>query len=240
MLVIIALVIVSIDMLIVTIGTSIPETRLVATTTADTLHDDTNIEYTVSSCIKPIILISCQYIQRDAILYQHYTYVCTVSNSLVWVGLSFGYKGLLQIVAMFMAFHTRRVKIAALNDSKEIAVIIYINSIILIVMAGSEFVLEHYHNAHSALFGLALLIQATMFLGVLFIPNVSITCIIGLEIYTCAMFCNSCCIDITNPPHCIDVQGLQGSQRRQCNSNHSRSFHYCSSNNTHSDWRGTE
>ena len=176
MLVIIALVIVSIDMLIVTIGTSIPETKLVATTTADTLHDDTNIEYTVSTligCINPIILISCQYIQRDAILYQHYTYVCTVGNSLVWVGLSFGYKGLLQIVAMFMAFHTRRIKIAALNDSKEIAVIIYINSIILIVMAGSEFALEHYHDVHSALFGLALLIQATMFLGVLFIPNVS-------------------------------------------------------------------
>ena len=235
MLVIIALVIVSIDMLIVTIGTSIPETRLVATTTADTLHDDTNIEYTVSSCIKPIILISCQYIQRDAILYQHYTYVCTVlGNSLVWVGLSFGYKGLLQIVAMFMAFHTRRVKIAALNDSKEIAVIIYINSIILIVMAGSEFVLEHYHNAHSALFGLALLIQATMFVGVLFIPNVSlyyITCIIGLEIYTCDIFCNSCCI--TNAPHCIDDKGLQGSKRKQCNSNHSRSFHYCCPNNTH-------
>ena len=98
-----------------------------------------------------------------------------MGNSLVWVGLSFGYKGLLQIVAMFMAFHTRRVKIAALNDSKEISVIIYINSIILIVMAGSEFVLEYYHNEHSALFGLALLIQATMFLGVLFIPNVSIT-----------------------------------------------------------------
>ena len=58
MLVIITLVIVSIDMLIVTIGTSIPETRLVTTTTADTLHDDTNIEYTVRTligCIKPII-----------------------------------------------------------------------------------------------------------------------------------------------------------------------------------------
>ncbi len=57
MLVIIALVIVSIDMLIVTIGTSIPKTRLVATTTADTLHDDTNIQYTVSTmigCIKPV------------------------------------------------------------------------------------------------------------------------------------------------------------------------------------------
>ena len=96
-----------------------------------------------------------------------------MGDSIIWVGVSFGYKGLLQIIAMFMAFHTRRVKIAALNDSKEIAAIIYINSIILIVMGASVFGLERYHNIHSALFGLALLIQATMFLGVLFIPNVS-------------------------------------------------------------------
>ena len=96
-----------------------------------------------------------------------------MGDSIIWVGVSFGYKGLLQIIAMFMAFHTRRVKIAALNDSKEIAAIIYINSIILIVMGASVFSLERYHNIHSALFGLALLIQATMFLGVLFIPNVS-------------------------------------------------------------------
>ena len=79
MLVIIALVIVSIDMLIVTIGTSIPETRLVATTTEDTLHDDTNIEYTVSTligCIKPIILISCQYIYREMQFSINITHTC--------------------------------------------------------------------------------------------------------------------------------------------------------------------
>ena len=47
MLVIIAIVIVSIDLLIVTIGTAIPDTRLVATKTSDEIHDDTNIKYTV-------------------------------------------------------------------------------------------------------------------------------------------------------------------------------------------------
>ena len=72
-----------------------------------------------------------------------------------------------------MAFHIRRVKIKALNDSKEIAVIIYINSIILALLVLTQFTLEHYHDVYAAMFGLALLVDATMFLGFTFIPKVS-------------------------------------------------------------------
>ena len=71
-----------------------------------------------------------------------------------------------------MAFHIRRVKVKALNDSKEIAVIIYINSIILALLAVTQFALETYHDAYAAMFGLALLVDATLFLGLIFIPKV--------------------------------------------------------------------
>ena len=71
-----------------------------------------------------------------------------------------------------MAFHTRRVKVKALNDSKEIAIIIYINSIILALLAVTQFALETYHDVYAAMFGLALLVDATMFLGLMFIPKV--------------------------------------------------------------------
>ena len=101
-------------------------------------------------------------------------YVCLAGESIIWLGLSFAYKALLQIVAMFMAFHTRKVKIKALNDSKAIAAIIYINSIVLVLMIVNSFVFEAYHNVHAALFGLASIVQATMFLGFLFIPKVNI------------------------------------------------------------------
>ena len=56
-----------------------------------------------------------------------------ITNAVVWLTISYVYKGLLQLVAIFMAFHTHRVKIASLNDSKEIATIIYINSITLVL-----------------------------------------------------------------------------------------------------------
>ena len=71
-----------------------------------------------------------------------------------------------------MAFHTRKIKIKALNDSKEIMVIIYINSIILSSLAITEFGLRSYVNAYAALFGLGLLVEATLFIGVVFIPKV--------------------------------------------------------------------
>ncbi len=99
--------------------------------------------------------------------------MCSTGNSVIWIGVSFAYKGLLQIVAIFMAFHTRRVKIKALNDSKETGAIIYINSIILVLIMVAAFVLEGYHNIHAALFGLALFVQASIFLGLLFIPKVN-------------------------------------------------------------------
>lgn len=76
-------------------------------------------------------------------------------------------------MAMFMAFHTRRVNIKVLNDSKEIAVIVYVNSIILALLVVVEFALGKYHEVYAALFGLALLLEATVFLAFIFIPRVS-------------------------------------------------------------------
>ena len=110
--------------------------------------------------------------QSDGIRHENHIYICTRRQSVIWLGVSFAYKGSLQVIAMFMAFHTRRVKVKALNDSKEIAAIIYFNSIILSILAVTEFALQHYHDVYAALFGLALLIEASLFLGLIFVPKV--------------------------------------------------------------------
>lgn len=106
-------------------------------------------------------------------MYNNYVYICLNKDAIVWLAVSYAYKGLLQLVAMLMAFHTRRVKIKALNDSKEIAVIIYINSITLALLAVVEFALSKYHDVHAALFGLALLVGPTVFLTLIFVPKVN-------------------------------------------------------------------
>lgn len=111
--------------------------------------------------------------QEDGINYVNFVFICMNDDAIVWLALSYAYKGLLQLVAMFMAFHTRRVKIKILNDSKEVAAIIYINSIILVLLAVVEFALSNYHEVHAALFGLALLVGSTVFLTLVFVPKVS-------------------------------------------------------------------
>ena len=84
-----------------------------------------------------------------------------------------------------MAFHTRRVKIKALNDSKEIAVIIYINSITLALLAVVEFALNTYHEVYAALFGLGLMVGATLFLTLVFVPKVHIL----INTNSCSLIC---------------------------------------------------
>ena len=112
-------------------------------------------------------------IQEEGRIVKNFILNCRPSReSTIWLSVSFSYKALLQLVAMFMAFHTRRVKVKALNDSKEIAVIIYINSIILALLVVTEFALVNYHDVYAALFGLALLIDGSLFLGLMFVPKV--------------------------------------------------------------------
>lgn len=111
-------------------------------------------------------------VQDDGHNIEYYTFICTNSNTIIWLAVSFAYKGLLQILAIFMAFHTRKIKIKALNDSKETAAIIYFNNMVLVTLIMSEFALISLHNIYTALFGLALLVGATIFLSLIFLPQV--------------------------------------------------------------------
>ena len=85
-----------------------------------------------------------------------------------------------------MAFHIRRVGIKALNDSKEIAVIVYINSIILVLVAVIKFALSAYHEVHAALLGLGIMVLATLFLSLVFIPKVTI--VLSRSVYQFSLF----------------------------------------------------
>lgn len=105
------------------------------------------------------------------------------------LSVSFVYKGLLQIVGIFIAFHARKVKMKALNDSKETTAIIYVNTIILITLAASAFTLDSYHNGYAAIFGMALLVDASLFLGVLFVPKVNLVIII---VFSQSFHCCDC------------------------------------------------
>ena len=87
--------------------------------------------------------------------------------------ITFIYLCLLQFAGIILAFQTRKVNIKALNDSKSVTVLIYISSIVLVIMALVQFILRNYINIQMAVFSGGVIILATLFLVLIFTPNVS-------------------------------------------------------------------
>ena len=85
----------------------------------------------------------------------------------------YGYKGLLQAIALLLAFRTRKVKVKGLDDSKYIAASIYVTSIVLAVIIVSTYTLMDYVNVYPAVVGMGLLLRTTMILALVFVPRVS-------------------------------------------------------------------
>lgn len=100
-------------------------------------------------------------------------YICEARGQVALFTVLFGYKGLLQVTALLLAFSTRKVKVKGLNDSKYIAAAIYVTSIVLAVTVVSTYTLMDYVNIYPAVVGIGFLLGTTMILGLVFVPRVS-------------------------------------------------------------------
>ena len=87
----------------------------------------------------------------------------------------------LHIVALILAIQTRKVRIKILNDSKEVAAIIYITSIVLAELVIVSFSLTNFQNIYETLYCGGLIVAATVVLAVIFIPKVCV-CVIHLSL----------------------------------------------------------
>ena len=111
---------------------------------------------------------------------QHYVWVCYEPGSPAFYCklLIYLYLALLQVVGIILAFQTRKVKIPVLNDSKFVAALVYVSSIVFVVLALVTFSLQGYINVSKATFSGGILVLATSFLILTFVPKV---CVISLE-----------------------------------------------------------
>lgn len=89
--------------------------------------------------------------------------------------LIYTYLILLQVVGIILAFQTRKVKITVLNDAKSVTTLVYISSIVLVVIGLVKFFARSYINVSAAIFSSGILVLATVFLALIFIPKV-VTC----------------------------------------------------------------
>lgn len=87
-------------------------------------------------------------------------------------GLGFSYLVFLQVVAFVLAVVTRNVNIKVLNDSKEMAIIIYVSSVVLLVLGVVTFSLSSYLIITETLFNGGVMLATTVVVFFLFVPKV--------------------------------------------------------------------
>ena len=110
--------------------------------------------------------------QELGIVTEYSTYVCTSTARNIFLGILYGYKMVLQVIALVLAFSTRKVKVKGLDDAKYIAAAIYVTSIVLAVILVATYSLNEFVNAFPALFCTGFLIGTTVILGLVFVPKV--------------------------------------------------------------------
>lgn len=98
--------------------------------------------------------------------------MCGGPNDIIWIIYSYGCVVLTQIVAVVLAFRTRKVTIKALNDSKYLTIIIYLSTVIIVSMVVSAVLLDEYLNTDAGIFGGLIMLFTTVVLALTFIPKV--------------------------------------------------------------------
>ena len=111
--------------------------------------------------------------QESNVLVEHYNLVCEGKKSIIWIGVMFFYIIATQLVAVYLAFRTRKVKIKALNDAKYLAFIIYSSTVTITVMIIGAISLRDFLHADAAVFSTGVLLFTSLILGLLFVPKVN-------------------------------------------------------------------
>jgi gamma-aminobutyric acid type B receptor len=63
--------------------------------------------------------------ENDEIIHDPEIEICKCDHQMIWVGVSFGTKGIILIMGLYLSYETRNAKIDRMNDSKFVALSIY-------------------------------------------------------------------------------------------------------------------
>ena len=123
--------------------------------------------------------------QEFGIITNNFVYICQSTARDIFLGILYGYKMALQVIALVLAFAIRKVKIKGLDDAKYIGAIIYVSSIVLAVIILATYSLKDVINGFAALFCPGFLVGTSVILGLVFVPQVRRYNIIFLVFITC-------------------------------------------------------
>ena len=94
----------------------------------------------------------------------------------LWYGIVFGWKGLLMIFGLFLAYETRSAKVRQINDARFVGMSVY-NVVILCSITGPvSLVISSQVNAHFAFIAFTVFFCCFMSMALVFIPKMSEIC----------------------------------------------------------------
>ena len=105
----------------------------------------------------------------------HMIYLSESSIHYIFIAILYGYKGLLQLIALLLAFRTRNIKVKGLDNAKYIISTVYITTIGIVIIAMASYLLREYLNVYTAVVTLSLFSSTSVILVLVFIPKVSTT-----------------------------------------------------------------
>ena len=113
--------------------------------------------------------------QEDGYTVTHHIITCGLSSTfIIYFSLAIGYKIIIHVIGLVLAFITRKVKIDPLNDSRYSAAIIYSSCVMLflaIIVVSVAY--PSRMNVYAGIWTTVVFVEACVFLGPTFIPKVS-------------------------------------------------------------------
>ena len=108
--------------------------------------------------------------------------ICECSHRTKLLGALYGYKGILLLFGVFLAWETRNVTIPALNDSKYIGMSVYNVVILSSIGATVSMVLKktQYYELLHVLVSVVVLLSTTVTLTMVFLPKVNTGLLSGI------------------------------------------------------------
>uniref|UniRef100_A0AAZ3NT17 G-protein coupled receptors family 3 profile domain-containing protein n=1 Tax=Oncorhynchus tshawytscha TaxID=74940 RepID=A0AAZ3NT17_ONCTS len=96
---------------------------------------------------------------------------CTSEKMNTWLGVVYGYKGLLLLLGIFLAYETKSVSTEKINDHRAVGMAIYNVAVLCMITAPVTMILTSQQDASFAFAALAIVFSVYITLVVLFVPK---------------------------------------------------------------------
>ncbi|GBP61571.1 Gamma-aminobutyric acid type B receptor subunit 1 [Eumeta japonica] len=97
---------------------------------------------------------------------------CESEHNTVWLGVMYGYKGLVLVFGLFLAYETRSVKVRQINDSRYVGMSIYNVVVLCLITAPVSLVIASQQDASFAFVSLAIVFCCFLSMALIFVPKV--------------------------------------------------------------------